>query len=139
MRRTHSRELKLQVVRELVSRERRISQVCREHSLCESVVRRWMEQYRTHGEEAFLESTSSPVMSSARLAEDPVLLQSRIRELEASLGRAHLENEFLRGALKKLEKGGSVSPGAVSPGTVSPGTVSSGAIPPVLVSQRRSP
>jgi hypothetical protein len=37
------------------------------------------------------------------VAPDP---QVRIRELEAALCRAHLENELLRRALKAAEKGG---------------------------------
>ena len=33
-------------------------------------------------------------------------LEQRIRELEAALGRAHLEIDLLRRALKQAEKGG---------------------------------
>lgn len=39
MRRTHSRELKLEIARALVSGEKRLAQVCREHSLSETLVR----------------------------------------------------------------------------------------------------
>ena len=34
--------------------------------------------------------------------------EPRIRELEAALGRAHLEIELLRRAVKQAEKGGSL-------------------------------
>ena len=43
--RSFDREFKRQVVRQLLSRERRLSQLCREHQLSETLVRRWKEQY----------------------------------------------------------------------------------------------
>jgi transposase len=98
--RTFEREFKLQVVRQLVNGEKRLSQLCREHSLCQTLVRRWREQYEAHGELAWLEGASGPHVE--RDAE------ARIAALEAALGRAHLEIEFLRHALKQLEKRGSV-------------------------------
>lgn len=91
MRRTHSRELKLEVARALVSGETRLSQVCREHSLCETLARGWRKQYEAKGEDAFQPTDSSPEQDD----------KARIRALEESLGRAHLENEFLRAALLK--------------------------------------
>jgi transposase len=42
--RVFSREFKLDVVRQLVSGQKRLAQLCREHSLCETLVRRWREQ-----------------------------------------------------------------------------------------------
>ncbi len=51
--RVFTREFKLTVARQLVSGEKRISQACREHSLCESVVRRWKLQYERSGENAW--------------------------------------------------------------------------------------
>ena len=98
--RTFDREFKLQVARQLVRGEKRLSQLCREHSLCQSLVRRWREQYEAHGELAFAEGGSGPHVE--RDAE------ARIAALEAALGRAHLEIEFLRHALKQLEKRGSL-------------------------------
>jgi transposase len=92
--RTFTREFKLQVVRQLAHGEKRISPLCREHTLSETVVRRWQQQYEQHGENAFREP--GPALDA-----DP---QARIAELEASLGRAHLPIELLRRA---LEKGGS--------------------------------
>lgn len=98
-RRTFSREFKLQVVHQLLTGERRLAQLCREHNLSATLVRRWKDQYESHGEEAW------PAPETELLvAQDP---QARIRALEAALGRAHLENEFLREALAALRKGGS--------------------------------
>lgn len=98
--RTFSREFKLQIARQLVTGEKRISQLCREHGLCQTLVRRWREQYETAGEEAW-----SDHQQMLFVAEDPAV---RIAALEAALGRAHLENDFLRHALATLRKGGSL-------------------------------
>jgi hypothetical protein len=48
-----------------------------------------MSQYQSKGTNAFTENA-------------PVDLERKVKELEASLGRAHLENEFLKEALGKL-------------------------------------
>jgi transposase len=92
-RRSFGREFKLQIVRQLIRGEKRLGQVCREHQLAESLVRRWREQYEQQGENVWLNEP----LAVERDAE------ARIAELEAALGRAHLENELLRRA---LEKGG---------------------------------
>jgi transposase len=98
--RVFSREFKLVVVRQLVTGEKRLAQLCREHDLCESLVRRWHEQYEQRGENAWLPA-------DAKDAEQQDA-QTRIALLEAALGRATLENELLRHALKSMRKGGSV-------------------------------
>jgi transposase-like protein len=97
--RSFDREFKLQIVRQLLSGEKRLSQLCREHNLSETLVRRWKEQYEAQGENAWPDGASRVV------ERDPEL---RIRELEAALGRAHLEIELLRRAVKQAEKGGSL-------------------------------
>ena len=97
--RTFSREFKLQIARQLVTGEKRVAQVCREHALCQTLVRRWREQYEKEGENAWLDSKQAMWVE-----EDPAV---RIAALEAALGRAHLENDFLRHALATLRKGGS--------------------------------
>ncbi len=97
--RSFDREFKLQVVRQLLSGERRLAQLCREHQLSETQVRRWREQYEQDGENAWPETATLVVERDA---------EHRIRELEAALGRAHLEIELLRRALKQAEKGGSL-------------------------------
>jgi transposase len=100
--RSFSREFKLQVVRQLVSGEKRFAQLCREHNLCQTLLRRWREQYDQRGENAWLDQ-------DAGRSVDPEA-QTRIAALEAALGRATLENEFLRHALQLARKGGSVRP-----------------------------
>jgi transposase len=95
--RSFDREFKLQVVRQLLAGEKRLSQLCREHQLSATLVRRWKEQYEAQGESAWPESGHLVVGPDQ---------EQRIRELEAALGRAHLEIELLRRALKQAEKGG---------------------------------
>lgn len=68
------------------------AQACRQHALSATLVTNWQVQYRAKGDEAFTggdwrASTQSP--------------ESRTRELEAALGRAHLEIELLKEALAK--------------------------------------
>jgi transposase len=98
MNRSFSREFKLQVVRQLVSGEKRFAQLCREHGLCQTLLRRWRDQYQAHGENAWREQEPT-----RHIGEDP---QARIAALEAALGRATLENQFLRHALETVQKGG---------------------------------
>ena len=97
--RTFGREFKLSIVRQLERGEKRISQVCREHGLCQTLVRRWRDQYEKDGENAWLPSGSGAAVDLDQTA--------RIAALEAALGRAHLEIDFLRHSLATLRKGGS--------------------------------
>ena len=98
-RRTFSREFKMQVAREALSGEKRLSQVCREHDLCQTVVSKWKKQYRLFGELAWPKVNGDTGGEPARPAEPDA--EGRITELEAALGRAHLEIELLQRALKK--------------------------------------
>lgn len=100
--RVFSREFKLEVVRQWSSGEKRLAQLCREHGLCETVVRRWRDQDEQDGEGAFRHGTPA----------DPDACDDkrRIAMLEAALVRATLENQFLRHALDTLRKGGLTRP-----------------------------
>lgn len=102
MRRTFTREFKLDVCQKAESGEVSKSRLCRDHALSASMLDRWVEQYRAKGEEAFSGST----WRSACQTPD-----ARVRELEAALGRAHLEIEFLQEAVGKLK----ARPGRKSP------------------------
>jgi transposase-like protein len=48
--RNHSREFKLEVVRQVATGQKRPAQVCREYSLAESVLSRWRKEYHERGE-----------------------------------------------------------------------------------------
>ena len=89
MRRTFTREFKLELCQKVKLGQQSKSAACREHSLSPSLLDRWLTQFEVKGQGAFSEA-------------GPVDLERRIKELEASLGRSHLENEFLREALGKL-------------------------------------
>ena len=101
LKRSFDREFKLQVVRQLQSGEKRLAQLCRSRkpSGSATLVRRWKEPYAAEGEAAWPEFSSLVVRPDA---------EQRVRELEAALGRAHLEIELLRRAVKHAEKGGSL-------------------------------
>jgi transposase-like protein len=108
--RTFDREFKLQVVRQLKSGEKRLAQVCREHNLCQTLVRRWREQYEQKGENAWLEQAQSRHVApddKARIAALEAALPTRSR---VSDGRAHLELDFLRHCLRVLEQKGALTP-----------------------------
>ena len=100
VKRTFEREFKLQICRQLATGEKRMAHICREHGLCQTLVRRWRDQYDRLGENAWLdrEAGLNPECD----------LAGRVTALEAALGRATLENDFLRHALVTLRKGGSV-------------------------------
>lgn len=94
MKRSFTREFKRQVASQALAGEKGMAQLCREYGLCQTLVRRWRDQYQQLGEAAWPDSIH-PIEAAELDAE------GRIAELEAALGRAHLENEMLRRALKK--------------------------------------
>src|SRR5260221_649785 len=101
VKRNFNREFKLQVVRQLARGEKRLAQLCREHNLCQTLVRNWRTQYEAAGENAWLDPREAATTEG-----DPA---QRIGALEAALGRAHLEIDFLRHSLTVVRKGGSRS------------------------------
>src|SRR5579884_1442940 len=91
--RVHSREFKLEVVRQLASGQKRPAQICREYSLADSVVSRWRKEYQERGEAAF--------QSSAEDSTTP--LEQRVAELERFCGQLALENAVLKKALQHMQ------------------------------------
>lgn len=96
-RRSFDREFKLALMHQLESGEKRPGQLCREHQLSPTLLKRWRDQYAELGVAAWPDATAPPAEADA---------SERVRELEAALGRLHLENELLRRALRQAEKGG---------------------------------
>jgi transposase len=88
--RVYSREFKLTVVRQIVSGEKRPAQVCREHSLAESVLARWRKEYEVRGEAAFAPRQDGEATS----------LEQKVAELERFCGQLALENHILKKALQ---------------------------------------
>ncbi len=89
MKRSFSRDFKLDVCQRVRLGQATKSSICRQHDLASTLLDQWLVKYDEKGELAFSDA-------------GPVDLERRVRELEASLGRAHLENEFLKEALGKL-------------------------------------
>ena len=87
-RRSFRPEVKREICRQLVSGEKRLVQVCREHALAESVVIRWRKAYQEHGEQAFETTVTVPSH------------EARIAELERFCGQLALENQVLKKALQ---------------------------------------
>ena len=88
--RVHSREFKLEVVRQLVNGEKRPAQVCREYQLAESVVARWRKEYAERGDAAF-----GPPQEGSQES-----LERRNAELERLCGQLTLENAILNKGLQ---------------------------------------
>ena len=90
--RTHSREFKLEVARQVANGAKRPAQACREYGLAESLLLRWRKEYEARGEAAFL---AGPQTEDERLAR-------RVAELERFCGQLALENTVLKKALQSL-------------------------------------
>jgi transposase len=91
-RRVHSREFKLEVVRQLASGEKRPAQVCREHNLANSVLDRWRKEYEQRGEAAFSEQEVT----------EQEALERKVAELERFCGQLAWENSVLKKALRRV-------------------------------------
>src|SRR3712207_4291183 len=50
VRRNHTREFKLECVRQVATGQKRPAQICREHNLSQSVLLRWRREYESRGE-----------------------------------------------------------------------------------------
>jgi transposase len=90
--RVHSREFKLDVVRQIVTGQKRPAQACREYGLAESVLSRWRREYQERGETAFQPQPSDEASTETR----------RIAELERFCGQLALENQVLKKALQSM-------------------------------------
>ena len=91
--RVHSRELKLEIVRQIATGQKRPAQVCREYGLAESVLSRWRKDSQERGEAAF-----EPVQAEGLSSQE-----QRITELEQFCGQLALENQVLKKTLQRLE------------------------------------
>jgi transposase len=91
LRRTHTREFKLQCVRQVTTGQKRPAQICREHNLSESVMLRWRREYEARGEAAFTGKQLSQTEA----------LEQKIVELERFCGKLALENEILKKGLAR--------------------------------------
>lgn len=90
--RKHSREFKLEVVRQVATGQKRPAQACREYGLADSVLSRWRKEYHERGEAAFLPTSS----------EEASTQDQRVAELERFCGQLALENQVLKKALQSM-------------------------------------
>ena len=91
-RRTFTREFKLSVCRDIELGKLNKGQACRQHGIGSNLLRTWLDQYQAKGDDAF---TGSDWRASTQTTE------ARMKELEAALGRAHLEIDFLKDVIAK--------------------------------------
>ena len=89
-RRTFTREFKLDICSRIEGGQLTRAQACREHRISDTVLNRWITQFRDAGKHAFEDSASEEVDKDRR-----------IRQLEEALGSAHLDIKILREALLK--------------------------------------
>jgi putative transposase len=91
--RVHTREFKLNIVREVSSGQKRPAQACREYNIAESVLSHWRKEYQERGDAAF----------QPRQTDGPTTQDQRIIELEQFCGQLALENQILKKTLQRLE------------------------------------
>jgi transposase len=92
LRRNHTREFKLQCVRQITMGEKRPAQICREHNLAQSILLKWRREYQARGEAAFTEKQLS----------EGEALEQKVAELERFCGKKlALENEILKKGLAR--------------------------------------
>lgn len=94
--RRFSREFKLQVCHEIESGLKTQAQSSREYMIGSNLISQWMKQYRQDPINCFAGSGSI----QSKGTDD----STRIKQLEAALGRATLENQILREANEILKK-----------------------------------
>lgn len=86
-RRSFSADFKLKLVVQIVSGQRTLSELSREHNIKDSLLARWRDQFLEKAPQMF---GSAPTG------------QERIAELERELGRQHMELEVLKRASRQL-------------------------------------
>ena len=89
-RKQYGREFKIQILRE-VETGTPVSQLSRQHGIHESLLHKWKRQYSEDPENAF----NGPGRASTDKA--------KIGELERSIGKLYLENEFLKKTIDHFE------------------------------------
>jgi transposase len=95
LRRTHTREFKLECCRQVAIGQKRPAQICREYNLSESVLLRWRREYEARGQAAFTEKQPSQTEA----------LERKVAELERFCGKLALENEILKKGLARYHSG----------------------------------
>ena len=98
--RTFSREFKLDLTRQITSGQKRYSEVCREYGLAESILSRWLREYREHGESAFLpkksEKNTQEYLERKRVWDRSSYQRHKIKRQAAAAERKYRLYEYLQ-------------------------------------------
>lgn len=89
--RKFSKEFKMEILREIDS-GKTMGQVCREHQLNKSMVYYWKKSFQENPEHAFSGKGN------------PSTTETKVDQLERTIGELYVENCFLKKALGFLEK-----------------------------------
>lgn len=87
--RTHTREFKLEVCRQIMQGEKRPAQICREHELANSLLARWRKEYEQYGDGAFLPGPKT----------EQEAMDRKVAELKRFCGQLALENAVVQKVL----------------------------------------
>ncbi len=90
-RKTFTKEIKLAVVHELQA-GKTLAQVCREYEITASMASRWQKEYNENPTHAFAGRGNA------------VTQEARIAELERTVGKLYLENDFLKKVHQALQQ-----------------------------------
>ena len=99
--RSFPREFKLQLVREVEAGTSSMAELARRHEVHPNLIHKWVKQYRASGEAAFKHDTSG----------DGFAVDSKVAELEQTIGQLTMENRFLKKLLRRLENSSRTAPG----------------------------
>jgi transposase len=89
-------EFKLQVVRQVISGEKTVVQLWREHNLSDSLIHNWKKLYREKGKAAFTTSTARGVTPQTAEAQELRELRNRVADLERFIGKPSVELSSLK-------------------------------------------
>ena len=92
--RTYAPEFKLKLVKQVISREKRPAQLCREHNISEAILLKWRHAYAEKGDDAF-----KPVNNELEMLSRERQLEKRVAELERMIGQLAFENSILKTVL----------------------------------------
>ncbi len=101
--RTFTPEFKLKLVKAVLSGEKTIIQLCREHNLSDSLIHNWKKLYREKGEAAFTAPTQSRTIPASAKQQELDSLRQQVAELERFAGQQALEISILKKASALLK------------------------------------
>lgn len=98
-RRIFSETFKRQKVSDIECKVITIKEICELYNVTRAAVYKWLYKYSPHYQQGTIQ-----VVQMESEAEKTKLLQSRVLELEAALGRKQLENEYLNKLIELANK-----------------------------------